>query len=80
MAYLVEWENAFTAKNGKPLRFRPEKASDLEMLWTMFSMLSENSISNLIPLFTRERIESWFRSRRNPSYGNVFEWQIPRRV
>lgn len=29
------------------------------MLWTMFSTLSEASISNLIPPFTRERIDGW---------------------
>jgi putative acetyltransferase len=59
MAYPVEWETAFTAKNGKALRFRPEKSSDTKMLWAMFSTLSETSISNLVPPFTREKIESW---------------------
>lgn len=29
------------------------------MLWTMFSTLSEATTSNLIPPFTRERIEKW---------------------
>ena len=29
------------------------------MLWEMFSTLSEDSLSNLIPPFTRERIEGW---------------------
>lgn len=59
MTYPTEWETAFTAKNGETLRFRPEKSSDTEMLWAMFSTLSEASVSNLIPPFTRERIESW---------------------
>jgi len=59
MTYPVEWETAFTAKNGKLFRFRPKKSSDTEMLWAMFSTLSETSISNLIPPYTRERIESW---------------------
>ena len=59
MSYPVEWEITFRAKNGKHLHFRPEKASDTEMLWTMFSTLSEESVSNLIPPFTRERIEGW---------------------
>ncbi len=59
MAYPKEWETAFTAKNGKRVNFRPEKPSDTEMLWSMFSTLSEESLSNLIPPFTRERIESW---------------------
>ena len=59
MAYPVEWETVFTAKNGVTLRFRPEKSSDTEMLWAMFSTLSETTVSNLIPPFTRERIEGW---------------------
>jgi putative acetyltransferase len=59
MSHQIEWETTFRAKNGKPLRFRPEKASDTEMLWAMFSTLSEASVSNLIPPFTRERIEGW---------------------
>jgi putative acetyltransferase len=59
MSYPVEWETTFRAKNGKHLHFRPEKASDTEMLWAMFSTLSEASVSNLIPPFTRERIEGW---------------------
>jgi hypothetical protein len=59
MAYPAGWETMFTAKNGGSLRFRPERASDTEMLWSMFSTLSENSGSNLIPPFTRQRIESW---------------------
>jgi len=59
MAYPVEWETEFTAKNGKLLRLRPKESSDTEMLWAMFSTLSETSISNLIPPYTRERIEGW---------------------
>ncbi|MCW4044372.1 MAG: GNAT family N-acetyltransferase [Candidatus Bathyarchaeota archaeon] len=59
MAYPVEWETVFTAKNGRILHFRPEKSSDTEMLWAMFSTLSEATVSNLIPPFTRERIEGW---------------------
>jgi len=59
MAYPIEWETRFTAKKGKILLFRPKKPSDTEMLWAMFSTLSETSISNLIPPYTRERIEGW---------------------
>jgi L-amino acid N-acyltransferase YncA len=29
------------------------------MLWNMFSTLSEKSLSNLVPPFTRDRIEEW---------------------
>ena len=59
MEYPAEWETEFIAKNGMKIRFRPELSSDTEMLWQMFSTLSEDSVSNLIPPFTRERIEGW---------------------
>ena len=59
MAYPNEWESVFTAKNGKKVAFRPEQSGDTEMLWAMFSTLSEESLSNLVPRFTRERIEGW---------------------
>ena len=58
----------FIAKNGKTINFRPEKATDTEMLWKMFSTLSEITVSNLIPPFTRERIESW---TNNIKYNEV---------
>jgi len=38
------------------------------MLWEMFSTLSEESASNLLPPFTRERVESW---TRNINYNEV---------
>ena len=59
MDYPIEWETEFTAKNGEKVVFRPEQSGDTEMLWEMFSTLSEESTSNLIPPFTRERVESW---------------------
>jgi L-phenylalanine/L-methionine N-acetyltransferase len=59
MAYPIEWETVFTSKNGKKVNFRPELSTDTEMLWQMFSTLSANTVSNLVPPFTRERIESW---------------------
>jgi putative acetyltransferase len=62
MTYPVEWETLFTAKNGKTFCFRPKKSSDTEMLWEMFSTLSETSVANLVPPFTRERIEGWTRN------------------
>jgi putative acetyltransferase len=62
MAYPAEWETSFRAKNGKLLLFRPKESSDTEMLWEMFSTLSEASISNMVPPFTRERIEGWTRN------------------
>lgn len=59
MHYPTEWETAFTLANGIKVELRPKQASDAEMLWNMFSTLSEKSLSNLVPPFTRERIESW---------------------
>jgi putative acetyltransferase len=59
MEYPSEWESVFTAKNGKKVDFRPKQSGDMEMLWKMFSTLSEKSLSNIVPPFTRERIENW---------------------
>ena len=59
MEYPCELEIVFTAKNGKKVDFRPNQSGDTEMLWKMFSRLSEKSLSNLAPPFTRKRIESW---------------------
>jgi putative acetyltransferase len=66
--YPSEWETVFTAKNGEKVVFRPEQSGDTEMLWEMFSTLSEESASNLIPPFTRERVESW---TNNINYDEV---------
>jgi RimJ/RimL family protein N-acetyltransferase len=57
--YPSEYETVFTTKSGEKVVFRPEQPSDTEMLWEMFSTLSEKSASNLLPPFPRERIESW---------------------
>jgi putative acetyltransferase len=59
MSYPIECKSEFTAKNGKKVVFRPEQSDDTEMLWEMFSTLSKESASNLLPLFPRERIEGW---------------------
>ncbi len=68
MDYSSEWEIEFTARNGKKVVFRPEQPDDTEMLWEMFSTLSEESLSNLLPPFTRERVESW---TNNINYNEV---------
>ncbi|MGD9130682.1 MAG: GNAT family protein [Candidatus Bathyarchaeota archaeon] len=68
MDYPSEWETVFTAKNGEKVIFRPEQSGDTEMLWEMFSTLSEESTSNLVPPFTRERVENW---TRNINYDEV---------
>jgi putative acetyltransferase len=68
MDYPSEWETVFTAKNGEKVVFRLEQSGDTEMLWEMFSTLSEESASNLLPPFTRERVESW---TNNINYDEV---------
>jgi Acetyltransferases, including N-acetylases of ribosomal proteins len=68
MPYPAEWERTFVAKNGETIRFRPEQANDTEMLWGMYSTLSEATVSNLIPPFTRERVEGW---TKNIDYSRV---------
>jgi putative acetyltransferase len=68
MEYPAEWETVFMAKNGMRVDFRPKKSGDTEMLWNMFSTLSKDSVSNLIPPFTRERIEGW---TSNINYDDV---------
>jgi len=68
VTYPSEWKTEFTAKNGAKVVFRPELFGDLEMLWEMFSTLLEDSISNLLPPITRERVESWI---ENIDYNEV---------
>ena len=68
MKYPTEWESVFTAKNKMKVEFRPKLCGDTKMLWEMFSTLSKDSLSNLIPPFTRERIEGW---TSNINYDNV---------
>jgi RimJ/RimL family protein N-acetyltransferase len=46
-------------KNGIKVLLRPELSSDTKMLWEMFSTLSKESADNLVPPFTKERIEGW---------------------
>jgi len=59
MGYPSAWETIFTLADNKKVGFRPIQSTDTEMLWNMFSSLSEESLSNLVPPFTRERIEGW---------------------
>ena len=59
MEYPSDWREQFTTKNGQKILFRPVQPNDTELLWRMFSTLSEKSLSNLISPFTRKRIEGW---------------------
>jgi putative acetyltransferase len=68
MQYPSELKSEFTTNNGLKVVFRPEQPEDTEMLWEMFSTLSKESVSNLLPPFTRERVESW---TRNINYNEV---------
>src|SRR3990170_1291100 len=58
-AYPREYEKTITLDDGTTLLFRPELATDTEMLWEMFSTLSEESLRFLVLPFPRERIERW---------------------
>jgi len=68
MDYPSAWETTFTLADGTKVDFRPKQSTDTEMLWKMFSTLSEKTLSNLIPPFTLERIEAW---TSNIDYGKV---------
>lgn len=59
LSYPKEWEKRVALKNGLEVFLRPELSTDTDLLWEMFSTLSKSSLDNLIPPFTRERIESW---------------------
>jgi len=61
LSYPKEWEKRVKLKNGLEVFLRPELSEDTDLLWEMFSTLSKSSLDNLIPPFTRERIESWTR-------------------
>ena len=58
-AYLREYEKTITLGDGTTVLLRPELATDTEMLWQMFSTLSEESLRFLVLPFPRERIEEW---------------------
>lgn len=57
--YPKEWEKKATLRNGQQVIVRPETSSDTEMLWEMFSSLSDATLDNYVLPFTRERIERW---------------------
>lgn len=56
---LERWTRKVQLRDGTEVLLRPEVASDLEMLWDMYSTLSEDSLRFLPIPFTKERIESW---------------------
>jgi RimJ/RimL family protein N-acetyltransferase len=64
--YPKEWEKRLTLRNGKQVFLRPELSTDTEMIWEMFSTLSEESLRNLVLPITRERVEGW---TANIDYG-----------
>lgn len=57
--YPKEYENTITLSDGTKVFGRPELPTDTEMLWEMFSTLSQESLRFLVIPFTRERIEIW---------------------
>jgi RimJ/RimL family protein N-acetyltransferase len=68
MHYPAEWEKTYVTRKGETVHFRPEQASDTEMLWSMYSTLSKDTLSKLVPPFTRERVEGW---TKNIDYNNI---------
>jgi RimJ/RimL family protein N-acetyltransferase len=58
-AYPKEYEKTITFDDRTTVLFRPELAADTEMLWEMFSTLSEESLRFLVLPFPREQIEQW---------------------
>ena len=57
--YPKEWEKRVILGNDEQVFLRPELSTDTEMLWEMFSTLSEESLGNALLSVTRERIEEW---------------------
>lgn len=53
-----EWTKRVRLKDGISVLLRPELSTDLEMLWEMFSTLSDESLRFLPKPFPRERVES----------------------
>jgi len=54
-----EYKKTITLSDETQVIFRPELPTDTEMLWEMFSTLSEESLRFLVLPFTRERVERW---------------------
>ncbi|MFA5365261.1 MAG: GNAT family protein [Candidatus Bathyarchaeia archaeon] len=59
MDYPAEWETDYTTKNGLKVVLRPELSRDLELLWILFSTMSKESISCLLPPIPRDVVETW---------------------
>ena len=62
------WTKRVGLRGEREVLLRPEKAPDLEMIWEMYSTLSEESLRYLPIPFTRERVESWI---ENLDYDRV---------
>jgi RimJ/RimL family protein N-acetyltransferase len=59
LQYPKEFEKNITLTDGTHIFLRPELSTDTEMLWQMFSTLSQDSLRYLVLPFTRDRIEKW---------------------
>jgi len=62
MSFNSRWIKKVKLKDGRMILLRPEVASDLEMLWEMYSTLSEESLRFLPAPFTRDLVEGWVRN------------------
>jgi len=57
--YPKEYEKNIVLLDGTKVFLRPEKPTDTDMIWAMYSTLSHGSKGYLGGGFTRERIEGW---------------------
>ena len=64
----MKWTKEVQLKDGTKVLLRPEVKTDLEMLWNMYSTLSEESLRFLLGPITRKRIEDWI---ENLDYDKV---------
>ena len=56
-----QWTTEVNLKDGSQVLLRPETSSDLEMVWGMYSTLSNESRRSLPSDYTRETIDKWFK-------------------
>jgi len=57
--YPKKYEKTLALNDGTTVLFRPELSTDTEMLWKMFSTLSQETLHFLVRPFPRQRIEQW---------------------
>lgn len=68
LRYPKDYEKTITLRDGVNVFLRPQLPTDTELLWTMFSTLSSESLRFLSRNYTRQLIESW---TTNMNYDSV---------